>query len=69
MGKYIDTSVFNKGEIYEKIPLTLYICMLIKATHVLEINYTQFICAHWLFMAINGYNIGNNVSNNSGGLL
>lgn len=36
-----------KGEYMEKIPLTLYICMLIKATHILEINYTQFICAHF----------------------
>jgi len=50
MGKYIDASVFNKGEIYEKIPLTLYICMLIKATHVLEINHTQFICAHFDYL-------------------
>ena len=29
--------------------------------------YAIYLCTFWLFIAINGYNIGNNVSNNSGG--
>ena len=68
MGKYIDTSVFNKGGNIWKNPLNfVYLYAYQSNTCLGNKLYAIYLCTFWLFVAINGYNIGNNVSNNSGG--
>ena len=64
----MDASVCNKGEIYEKNPLnSVYLYAYQSNSYLGNKSYAIYLCTFWLFPTINGYNIGNNVSNNSGG--